>query len=960
MWQKRFAERMKKMNVIKRMTYVSLLLLVSLFALFANSETIEATQGEHGSKEDGQVVRIGYIGYDGFIEQTEEGSYTGYGAEYIEEIAGYANWDCEYVYGSLEEHLINLKTGEIDFVLQMQKTPERERDFLFSESIVGVETNLLYVANDDNRYYYNDYEAYDGMRVACVRDSYQQMQFEELAQKKGFSYTVVPMKRPSDCFAALDRKEVDAVAIGSLALQADYKIVSRFGVAGFYAMTRKENEVLMEQLNDAMGQINALRPNFQDDLRAKYYGEEERSSVVFTREEAEYIQSGESVTIAFIPNRKPYSYINEEGEVDGIIVDIVKLIEAKSGLKFQYTMLEEGQTAVAYMGANAEALVAGVSAQNQQFLNTHYILSEEVYTDNTAIIGKISAEYGIDMEKGTYKVAVPKSFIALQIYIKEKYPELELVAVHSTEEGLKMVQENQVDFLAQNVNVVAPYLQKPLYEEFSAVPSFFMEEEMAIVGLNYAEHRIQMNIIDKCIATISEREVVQAVMKHAMSNTYELTFVDWLYKFRGPFSVIAVLVGALATLLIMVAIMRQHHFQRIKSKNIELADAVAQANSANAAKSTFLARMSHEIRTPLNAIIGMNRICRSHLEEPEMVEYYLDKMDNASKVLLGVINDILDMSAIESNQIKVASEEMYLKDVLCAIEDIYTEQCRQKGIRLEVHKENVRETAVMGDVLRLKQIFLNLTSNAYKFTPAGGTIRIEANEISEHDGMVYYNFKISDSGEGMTEEMLGRLFKPFEQENATVAQKHGGSGLGLSIVKNLVELLSGTISCQSKKGEGTTFRVSIPFKIVEAKKEETVQIVDPTEYDFGGRKILLAEDTEFNAEVLTELLELVNMKTDWAQNGRIAVEMFEKSLPGEYVAIFMDIQMPEMDGYEATQAIRSLSHEQAKVIPIYAMTANSFTEDVNDAFHAGMNGHIEKPVDTAFVYEILKKIVETE
>lgn len=943
-------------NKVISLLMAGCMLLAVLVMGLAECESVEAGLLSRG----GLTVRIGYMGYDGFIEKTTDGSYTGYGAEFLEEIAGYTNWNYEYVYGTFEEHLESLKNGEIDFIMQMQKTPEREREYLFSEYIVGVETNLLYVANDNDSYYYNDYENYDGIRVACVENSFQKYQFEELAQKKGFTYVIEAMASPNECFKALDEGLVDAVAFGSLALQENYKIISRFGVAGIYAVTGKDNEALMECLNDAMSQLDSAKPNLQEELEDKYYGEEERTNVVYTREEAEYIKEGNEITVAFIPNRRPYSYVNDEGEIAGIVVDMVKLIEKKSGLKFRYTMMKEGQTPVAYMAVHPEHLVAGVSATNPQFLNTNYMLSEKLYTDNTSIVGKGKTEYRIDVEPGTYKVAVPKSFAALQLYIKENYPEFEVVLVSSTEDGLALLEEDAVDFLAQNVNVLAPYLQKPLYEELTVMPRFFMEEEMAIVGLSFAGHRIHMSIIDKSIAMISEREIAAFVMEHTMANTYELTLMDWIYKFRVPFSIIAVLAVIVVALLILFAVMRQRHYSRIRSKNIELGEAVAQANSANAAKSTFLARMSHEIRTPLNAIIGMNSICRKHLNEPERIEEYLDKMDNASKVLLGVINDVLDMSAIESNKIKIAAEKMYIREILKTVEDIYTEQCRLKGIRLKMDVSKVREGAVLGDALRLKQIFLNLTSNAYKFTPHGGTITIEANEISEHEGMVYYNFKVSDSGEGMSEEMLGRLFMPFEQEDASVAKNHGGSGLGLSIVKNLVELMSGTITCQSKKGEGTAFSVSLPFKIAEERKTEEIRSVNPADYDFGGRKVLLAEDTEFNADVMRDLLEMVNMQTDWAENGRVAVEKFANSAPGEYVAIFMDIQMPQMDGYEAAQAIRSLKHKEAKTIPIYAMTANSFTEDINDAFHAGMNGHIEKPVDTALVYEILKKIVDTE
>ena len=1040
-----------------------------------------------------RTIRIGYIDYGGFISQGEDGAYTGYGVDYLNAIAGYTGWRYQFVYDTWENQLKNLQEGKIDCLCQAQKTPEREGEYLFSKYSIGSEANVLYARKDDDRFYFNDFENFNGIKVAVLKNSYQNHEFEEYAKKKGFACTYLTFDTTQECFQALKNKKVDGVAMGSLALQNDCKIICRFGSDPFYFMTGQENQDLVDAVDDAIAQITANNSVFPSDLYKKYYGSMESADLVLTREEAEYIRTAEPITIGLITSRAPFSYINEQGEPDGITVDIMKQIAKTTGLKFNYEMLKAGERTLDYLKENPTHIVSGILAENPQFKSDKYIVSDVFDSDDVSLVCRQGMQYDLGAADASYVLAVPKSYAALQSYIQKNYPQFKVVEGTTTNECVKMVLKGEADFTAQNVNVLRPVLQNPHNEGLTILPTFFMNENMAMVGVASDEMQMVMNIINKSIVTLSDEDVSQYTVNHSVANGYRLSWNDMLYKFRYTLSVIVLMIGVLAYLLMRWRHAKQLSLKRMQEKNVQLAEAVAQADNANRAKSQFLARMSHEIRTPMNAIVGLTEIATHYENQPERIDEYLGKIQVSSKVLLNIINDVLDMSAIESDKIKIGYSAFNLRELLTSISTIYYSQCKQKGVRFEMNTAEINHENLLGDGLRVNQVLLNLVSNAFKFTPAGGTITITAKELSVRDGKVYDNFIVKDTGEGMTEEMLGRLFRPFEQEDAATAQKHGGSGLGLSIAKNLIEMMSGSISVESEKNVGTTFTVSLPFdldkqvqesvdekycqvralivddepdsreytsvilsrigvpyataangteameKLTHAKEtgsgfdicfidwrmpdmnggdvtrkiresfakdtlviivsaydtqeiqEEAIsagadlfltkplfrstvfnllmqlsggkyvrQTAEEEAYDFTGRKVLLAEDTEFNAEVATELLDLVHMQVDHAPDGKRAVEMFEASEAGTYTVILMDVQMPEMDGYEATRVIRASGHPQAKTIPIYAMTANAFTEDISAALNAGMNGHIAKPIDTDILYATLKKAVQSE
>ena len=422
--------------------------------------------------------------------------------------------------------------------------------------------------------------------------------------------------------------------------------------------------------------------------------------------------------------------------------------------------------------------------------------------------------------------------------------------------------------------------------------------------------------------------------------------------------------------LSLIILLNIYRVMQIRERKIEIEKARAEETSR--AKSSFLSNMSHEMRTPMNAIIGLQSIA---LRDPELTpgtRDNLEKIGASADHLLGLINDILDMSRIESGRVALKNEEFSFKEFLDQINVIISGQCQDKKLHYKCDVVGEVKDYYVGDDLKLKQIMINILGNSVKFTESPGDVTFTVEQLSEEDGICRMRFIVQDTGIGMDPEYIPKIFETFSQEDVSNTNQYGGSGLGMAITKNLVDMMDGEILVESEKGAGSAFTVIVPLEIKkEAELSEDIDnITDETpahaeealseeeiSQTLSGKRVLMAEDVDQNAEILADLLELEDIHCAWAKNGEDAEMMFSKSEPGFYSAILMDVRMPVMDGLEATRAIRALDRPDAKTIPIIAMTANVFDEDVERSFEAGMDAHLSKPVEPDKLYETMARLI---
>ncbi len=669
------------------------------------------------------------------------------------------------------------------------------------------------------------------------------------------------------------------------------------------------------------------------------FADEALPQIQFTPEEESFIASHDLLKIGYVRDRIPVSFSDENGELAGISRYIFDHVSKLTGLKFEYVALPEGDVTYDYLSGEGFDLVSSVEYNKENQKARGILISNPYLSDHKVIVARKGLEFSYD---ANLSIAISTGSQTLRKVLSAAYPNFDLVDYPSITACFDAVNSGEADLMIQNQHVVEHWISKPIYEKLKIIPVLGLDDQLcfsAVVafgdaeGTSESDGRTLINILNKAIACMTEDEVGMYTIQASMDNQYRYTLSDFMYRYRYA---VRVFILSLLIIIFLTLLLIRVHIRYTENK----ADAKV--------KNRFLSAMSHEIRTPLNGLIGLNYIMSQKLDNKEELGEYLRRSSMTANYLLSLVNDMLDMSNLQTQNLELNIRPADIELVTGTVNAIAENAMTEKGID---YKADIRISSkcVMGDEVRIQQVLLNLLDNARKFTPKGGSVRFSVNQETTADGKILTTAVVSDTGRGISEEFQKHIFDAFAQERDTVSKGNQGTGLGLSISRRLARLMDGDVTFSSRRGEGSVFTFTFtaaPARLPDKKDEARL-------YGQKNTRVLVAEDNELNSEIIIELLRESGFETELAQNGKAALEKFENSEPYTYGVILMDLLMPEMDGFETAEAIRALNRPDASTVRILACTANSFEEDREKALSSGMDDFIAKPID---IGELLEKI----
>ena len=910
----------------------------SVFLLFLLLLTF-AAYSAHAEETERRVVRVAFPEQAGMSYVSRTGKVTGYNYDYLQKISEYTGWQMEFVAYPAEDGseavsnaLNDLMEGKVDLLGPMLKNAGTQKILDFPDSSYGVVYTTLCALNTSGLRESN-FKSQPVIRVGLWEQAEtRNTEVINYLDSQNVTYEITYYASAEEQQQGLLNGEVDVISSVSLSPIANTRIVEQFAARPYYLATTKGNAELTKELDEAIRRINQVQPNLQDSLYETYFRSAD-NDFILTDAEQKTVSDMQELNVLCVDNDAPYVY-RVNGEPTGMLVSILNDFADEMQLQVNYTFCDTREEAETLLADGSYTMLVGLPFSSDYCSVLGFVQSEPAIQSRMAYASPAEvteASGTLALVQGTEDDVDTTPFSDVKYY-------------ETAEMCIEAVNSGEADVVAGDRSVLEYYI----YDSYSTLTTSLISGEL---------HNVCYAISRDC-----STDFLAAFNSYiySLSDTTKTTYLSQgnvhendrsLRSFirANPTAAIAII----SAIIILVAgtLFMAIYMNTVRKKNEEL-------RIANEAKSEFLTRMSHDIRTPMNGIIGLLNISDRFADDPAAVRKYHGKIHDAADYLLSLINNVLDMSKLDSQPIKLERKSVYLHQVVQSCVEITQPRADEAGIVIHMDDlENFFPPRVFASEQHVRQIVMNLLSNAIKYNKPGGSVTISAVVTEQTEDNVTCQFTVADTGIGMSKEFQKEMFDPFAQERSDARGEFKGTGLGLSIVKRIVDYKGGTIDVESAPNEGTTVTVTLSFKIDkdfadEVRKTDAAH-AEQSIVELKGMKILAAEDNELNAEVLQFIMEDAGVQMTLVSNGDLLVKEFAHQAPGTYDCIVTDIMMPVADGYEAARRIRAMERPDAKTIPIIALTANAFAEDARKAEGAGMNAHITKPLDAEKLKECL-------
>lgn len=908
--------------------------IILLFACMFLKESVSAAESSIVK------LKVGFCKLDGFFDYDSAGNECGYGVDYLNEISKFSSTHFEYSYikvKSWEELSGLLKEGKIDIMMPVSESSKALDDRSYTTEDIMTTYHSIMTKKNRGDLYYEDYESMNKMKIAVTKKLIDYIGMSSYLKTIKVYDNLVYYDDYNQCKEALDNGCVDGLISNIMDLTSDMKILSKFSVSHNYIVMKNGNPYYKD-INKALTELKLAEPTFQNDLNQRYFPE--RVYTPFGKYELKYVYNNRILNVATYSDYKPISYYDKKSQkYKGIAIDLMNEVGKNLGIEFKYYPIDT-KDPYDMLNNTKINIVMPVYADNKMYYKKYFITKSLFDSDINFITKSSSGEIGYPT-----KIAVVGKYKYLSDCIKDK-TSYKIVTYDSVKDACTAVSTGDVDAFAVGTYVAKNIIQNPRYrqldiKEFNTISLPF--------GLAIRNDTILESVLNKGIELITDDEQRSIINKNTAYNWSDLSLYEKFYSYSDAIAFL-VLIFIFSVIAVYVYVNSKKKFiMQIQQKSEE-------AIKANRAKTDFLSRMSHEIRTPMNAILGMAKIGQSS-DSIEKKDKCIDQIIDSGNFLLQIINDILDMNKIEQNKVTLNEEYVDSREFIYSIQEMLKANANSYKVELRTDFSKCGSFLVKIDPLRTKQIYVNIINNAIKFSNRGSFVewKIESEYLDENHAHIHSEIK--DYGCGMSREFQEKMFVPFEQEYNEFTNKVQGTGLGLAIVKNLVDIMEGTIECQSEPMKGTTFILDFDREIQNVEQNSEVEEQQADESILQDKNVLLAEDNDINAAVAIEILKSYGMNVDWAKDGQEVVDKFLQSENGKYDIILMDVRMPRLDGMQATRIIRGSSREGVKELPIVAMTADAFDEDVKRTMQAGMDAHLTKPIDIKMLISTLVSLL---